>query len=222
MKNNRPPLLEDITGMVLAGGRGSRMSGADKGLVEWHGRPLALHALEQLRPQVGSLAINANRNLTTYRSWQVPVWPDADDRYPGPLAGLLAGLSHCTTEWLVTVPCDSPLFPADLVARLCVAASDAGASIAMAATRCLEGMEPQPVFLLAHRSLREPLAQAVRQDERRVRRWAEGQGCVMAVFADAAAFGNANTAEDLAALHAARPLPHGTPGSPGSPSSLRR
>ena len=219
MKKNRPPLLEDITGMVLAGGRGSRMQGADKGLVEWQGRPLALHALERLQPQVGSLAINANRNLPTYQAWQVPVWPDADDRYPGPLAGLLAGLTHCTTDWLVTVPCDSPLFPADLVARLCIAASDAGAPIAMAATEALEGTEAQPVFLLAHRSLREPLAQAIERDERRVRRWAQGQGCAMAVFTDTAAFGNANTAEDLAALHAGRAVPQDTP---GSPSSLRR
>ena len=198
----RPPSRQDITGLVLAGGKGSRMLGADKGLVEWQGRPLARHALERLGPQTGSVAVNANRNLHIYQGWQVPVWPDADDRYPGPLAGLLAGLAQCTTDWLVTVPCDSPLFPLDLVERLCAAAAGAGASLAMAATQGHRGIEAQPVFLLAHRSLHDPLAQALAQDERRVRRWAESQGCAMAVFTDTGAFANANTADDLAELPA--------------------
>jgi molybdopterin-guanine dinucleotide biosynthesis protein A len=219
VKQHPPPLQGNITGLVLAGGRGSRMLGADKGLVDWLGKPLACHALERLRPQVGAVAINANRNLPVYQGWDVPVWPDADERFPGPLAGLLAGLERCATDWLVTVPCDSPLFPADLVAVLCRAVADTGSPIAMAATERPGGIDPQPVFLLAHRSLRLPLAQAIGQDERRVRRWAESQGCVMAVFSDAGAFANANTAEDLAALNAGRPSLQGVP---ASPSILRR
>lgn len=194
----------DITGLVLAGGQGSRMQGADKGLVEWNGLPLARHALQRLQPQVASVAINANRNAAVYAAWQVPVWPDADNRFPGPLAGLLAGLRHCTTDWLVTVPCDSPLFPTDLVARLARAASETGRPVAMAATARAGGIDPQPVFLLVHRSLRDSLAQALEQDERRVRRWADSQGCAMVVFDDPAAFANANTPADLAALTAPR------------------
>ena len=109
---------EQITGLVLAGGRGSRMGGVDKGLQSYHGVPLALHALLRLAPQVGSAMINANRNLAAYESFGVPVWPDALPDFAGPLAGFLAGLEHCETPYLVTLPCDSPLFPEDLVARL--------------------------------------------------------------------------------------------------------
>jgi molybdopterin-guanine dinucleotide biosynthesis protein A len=189
-----------ITGLVLAGGQGSRMQGADKGLVEWQGQALALHALQRLRPQVGPLAISANRNLDVYASWNLPVWPDEDLRFTGPLAGLLAGLCRCETEWLATVPCDSPMFPPDLVSRLADSAARQKTLIAMAATRRHDGIDPQPVFLLVHHSLRDTLASAIAQDERRVRRWAQAQGCSMVVFDDAAAFANANTLEELAAL----------------------
>ena len=107
-----------ITGMVLAGGRGSRMGGVDKGLQGFRGMPLAMHALFRLQPQVGETMINANRNLSAYESMGVPVWPDALPDYPGPLAGFLAGLERCETPYLVVVPCDTPLFPEDLVERL--------------------------------------------------------------------------------------------------------
>ena len=102
---------QDITGLVLAGGRGSRMGGVDKGLQTHHGMPLAQHALLRLGTQVGELMINANRNLGAYESMGVPVWPDASADYPGPLAGLLAGLERCETPYLVSVPCDTPNFP---------------------------------------------------------------------------------------------------------------
>src|SRR5665213_1132642 len=108
----------DITGLVLAGGRGSRMGGVDKGLQEYHGMALAQHALNRLAPQVGRAMINANRNLDVYRSMGVPVWADESADYPGPLAGMLAGLAHCETPYLATVPCDTPDFPTDLVRKL--------------------------------------------------------------------------------------------------------
>ena len=95
---------EQITGMVLAGGRGSRMGGVDKGLQGFRGMPLAMHALFRLQPQVGETMINANRNLAAYESMGVPVWPDALPDYPGPLAGFLAGLERCETPYLVVVP----------------------------------------------------------------------------------------------------------------------
>ena len=100
-----------ITGLVLAGGRGSRMGGVDKGLQAYRGMPLAMHALLRLGPQVGEMMVNANRNLAAYESLGVPVWPDALPDYPGPLAGFLTGLERCTTPFLATVPCDSPHFP---------------------------------------------------------------------------------------------------------------
>src|ERR1700679_3295306 len=120
----------EITGLILAGGRGSRMGGIDKGL-QWHlGVPLARHALERLRPQVAALMLNANRNLAAYQAMGVPVWQDETPDFPGPLAGMLAGLEHCDTPYLVTVPCDSPNFPTDLVARLAQGLVDASAALA--------------------------------------------------------------------------------------------
>ena len=102
----------DITGVILAGGRGSRMGGVDKGLQNFNGMPMALHTLMRLAPQVGDVMINANRNLGAYEAFGVPVWPDVLADYPGPLAGFLTALERCETPWLVTVPCDTPLFPA--------------------------------------------------------------------------------------------------------------
>ena len=125
--------VEDITGLVLAGGRGIRMGGVDKGLQNHRGIPLALHALLRLQAQVGQTMLNANRNLGAYESFGVPVWPDTSADYPGPLAGVLAGLERCETPYLVTVPCDTPNFPDDLVARLAEALQAEDAEIAMAA-----------------------------------------------------------------------------------------
>src|SRR5512133_155091 len=125
----------DITALILAGGRGSRMGGVDKGLQNFMGLPLALHTLTRLQMSggVGEIMINANRNLAAYESFGVPVWPDVLADYAGPLAGFLTGLERCETRWLMTVPCDTPLFPPDLVERLLRAALAQDAEIAMAA-----------------------------------------------------------------------------------------
>src|SRR6185369_18047574 len=152
---------DDITGLVLAGGRGSRMGGVDKGLQNHRGMPLAMHALLRLQPQVGHAMINANRNLGAYESMGVPVWPDATSEYPGPLAGVLSGLERCETPYLVTVPCDTPNFPLDLVARLAAGLREADADIAMAATREPDGSQQvQPVFSLMKTTLLESLVRA--------------------------------------------------------------
>ena len=194
-----PP--EDITGLVLAGGRGSRMGGVDKGLQNHHGMPLALHALLRLGQQVGTTMVNANRNLAAYESMGAPVWPDALPDYPGPLAGFLAGLEHCETPWLVTVPCDTPDFPADLVARLAAAAQEQQADIAIAATREPDGsLQSQPVFCLMRASLLESLVRATAAGERKIDRWAKQHRCAEVVFDDADAFFNANTLAELRSL----------------------
>ena len=112
----------DITGLILAGGMGRRMGGADKGLLLLHGRPLAALSLERLRPQVGSLFISANRNLDIYAALGPEVLPYLLPDYPGPLAGIHAALSRIETPWLATCPCDSPYLPSDLVERLTAAA----------------------------------------------------------------------------------------------------
>src|SRR5262245_31021284 len=122
---------EVVSGLVLAGGRATRMGGGDQGLQLLEGEALVQHALRRLAPQVRPLMINANRNLETYAALGVPVWPDADADFAGPLAGFLAGLTHCETDWLATVPCDTPGFPLDLVERLRACVSDPGTAVAV-------------------------------------------------------------------------------------------
>ena len=188
---------DDITGLILAGGRGSRMGGVDKGLQIHRGRPLAAHALERLRPQVGRLMVNANRNLETYRAMGVPVWPDEVPDYPGPLAGMLAGLAHCETALMATVPCDTPNFPLDLVARLASGLERAEADIAVAYTRAGEDLFPQPVFCLMKTSLEEALAAFIAAGERKTGFFARGQRNTRVVFDDDAEFFNINTLTEL-------------------------
>ncbi len=191
---------EQITGLVLAGGRGSRMGGVDKGLQNHHGLPLALNALLRLAPQVGAAMINANRNLGAYESMGVPVWPDALPDYAGPLAGFLAGLEHCETPYLVTVPCDTPAFPEDLVARLAAELEAAEADIAMAATHEEGRLQVQPVFCLLKASLLESLVRFTQGGQRKIDRWTALHRCVEVRFDDARAFFNANTPDELRRL----------------------
>jgi molybdopterin-guanine dinucleotide biosynthesis protein A len=195
-----PITPEDITGLILCGGRGTRMGGVDKGLQNHQGQPLALHALLRLQLQVGQVMINANRNLAAYESMGVPVWPDALPDYPGPLAGLLAGLEHAETPYLVTVPCDTPGFPLDLVPRLAQALAQADADIAMVATREDGVLQLQPVFCLLKTTLIESLVAFLQRGERRITAWTAQHPCVQVDFDDEAAFFNANTLADLHSL----------------------
>jgi molybdopterin-guanine dinucleotide biosynthesis protein A len=193
---------ESVTGLVLAGGRGSRMGGVDKGLQTLEGKTLVEHALARLAPQVGALMINANRHFAVYAGFGVPVWPDANAEYAGPLAGFLAGLAHCETEWLVSVPCDSPRFPLDLVARLAAARGDALVTVSVTEEDGL--VQRQPVFCMMHRTLHDDLADYLAGGGRKIDRWLDRVGCAEVYFEDArAAFFNANTIDELRRLGAA-------------------
>jgi molybdopterin-guanine dinucleotide biosynthesis protein A len=189
-----------ITGLVLAGGRGSRMGGVDKGLQNFRGMPLAMHALLRLQAQVGETLLNANRNIAAYESMGVPVWPDAVPDYPGPLAGFLAGLERCETPFLVVVPCDSPLFPEDLVARLAEAFADESTEIAVAATREGDALQAQPVFCMMRAGLMESLVRFVHGGERKIDRWTAQHATRLVAFENAEAFANANTMDELQQL----------------------
>jgi molybdopterin-guanine dinucleotide biosynthesis protein A len=191
----------DITGLILAGGRASRMGGVDKGLQIYRGIPLAMHALLRLSPQVGHMMINANRNLAAYESMGVPVWPDALPDFAGPLAGFLAGLERCETQYLVSVPCDSPLFPEDLVTRLAQGLVEADADIAMAKTLEPDGEQVQPVFCLMKSTLMESLVRFTLDGGRKIDRWTAQHRCAEVLFDDAQAFVNANTLAELRQLH---------------------
>jgi molybdopterin-guanine dinucleotide biosynthesis protein A len=199
----------DITGVILAGGRGSRMGGADKGLQNFNGMPLALHTLMRLQPQVGEVMINANRNLGAYEAFGVPVWPDVLSDYPGPLGGFLTALERCETGWLVTVPCDTPLFPQDLVVRLAGAAQEQDAEIAMAAAREEDGQfRPQPVFCLMRVELMESLVAFTHSGGRKIDAWTAQHKTAVVAFDqpgdEARAFFNANTLAELHQLEQAK------------------
>ena len=189
-----------ITGLIVCGGRGTRMGGADKGLQSFLDMPLALHALMRLAPQVGEVMINANRNLAAYESFGVPVWPDPIADYQGPLAGWLAGIERCETPYMAVVPCDSPHFPGDLVQQLADALVREDADIAIAATHEDGRVQAQPVFCLLKTSLLESLLQYLNAGERKIDRWTARHRCVQVVFEDVQAFANANTLEELQRL----------------------
>jgi len=194
-----------ITGLILAGGLARRMQsgggGVDKGLISFRGEPMIAHVARRLQPQVRSLLINANRNQAAYRALGHPVVTDEIDGFAGPLAGLHAGLRAAETEWLVTVPCDSPFLPDDLVHRLHQAAVAGGADIAVART----GNQPHPVFALVRRSLLASLDEFLTAGGRKIDRWYAPLRNVEVDFPDESAFSNINTPEELAELQSAAP-----------------
>ena len=205
----------EITGLILAGGRGSRMGGVDKGLQNFNGMPLALHTLTRLQMGggVGPLMINANRNLSAYESFGASVWPDGLADYAGPLAGFLTGLERCETPFLVTVPCDTPLLPLDLVPRLAAALEAADADIAMASAPEVdqEGqvqMRSQPVFCLLRVDLLESLVKFTAEGGRKIDAWTALHKTVLVPFNlpddDPQAFCNANTLGELRLLETPR------------------
>jgi molybdopterin-guanine dinucleotide biosynthesis protein A len=205
----------EITGLILAGGRGSRMGGVDKGLQSFNGMPLALHTLTRLQMGggVGHLMINANRNLSAYESFGASVWPDVLADYAGPLAGFLTGLERCETPFLVTVPCDTPLLPLDLVPRLAAALEAEDADIAMAAAPEMgpDGqvqVRSQPVFCLLRVDLLESLVQFTAAGGRKIDAWTALHKTVLVPFNlpgdDPQAFCNANTLSELRQLETPR------------------
>jgi len=199
-----------VTGLILAGGRGSRMGGTDKGLQNFHGLPLALQTLMRLQLQsqpLQEVLINANRNLAAYKSLGVPVWPDSIDGFAGPLAGFLTGLERCETPLLLTVPCDTPLFPLDLLERLLAALKAQDANLAMAAAPEADGtVRPQPVFCLLKTELLESLVKFTQNGGRKIDAWTAQHRCAIVPFDlpgdSPQAFSNANTLAELQQLEA--------------------
>jgi molybdopterin-guanine dinucleotide biosynthesis protein A len=189
-----------VTGLVLAGGLGRRMGGVDKGLVELDGKPMVAHVLARLAPQVDSVLINANQNIDRYATFGPPVVPDRIEGFAGPLAGLHAGLSAASTPLLVTVPCDSPFLPLDLVERLRTALDAARAQLAVART----GDQAQPVFSMVRREVLEDLAQFLAGGGRKIDAWYARLNVVEVAFDDEAeAFANINTREELSGFQGA-------------------
>jgi molybdopterin-guanine dinucleotide biosynthesis protein A len=191
------PTAATITGLILAGGRGQRMGGVDKGLQPWRGAPLVDHALARLAPQVREVMISANRHAADYATRSARVLPDATLDYPGPLAGILAGLRAATTPWLAVVPCDCPLLPPDLVARLAPACTGAGGAVVQRDGDA--GPRLEPVCCLLSTALADDLATYLDAGGRKVEHWVARHAAPVRFDRpdDAAAFANVNTLADL-------------------------
>jgi len=188
----RPPL--PVTGIILAGGRGARMGGQDKGLLEFRGRPLIEHVIDILAPQVDELLVNANRNTDAYRRYGYRVIPDGIPDYPGPLAGMLAGLACAAHETVAFAPCDAPALPDDLVQRLLQGMQQAGSP----ASYAYDGTRGHPVCALLQRGLHPRLAAFLDGGQHKVWHWMQHVGAVAVDFSDRpAAFANLNTLTDL-------------------------
>ncbi|HEX7937074.1 MAG TPA: molybdenum cofactor guanylyltransferase MobA [Paraburkholderia sp.] len=203
MEHAREPTREQITGLLLAGGRGMRMGGADKGLQTLHGEPLAAHVLKRLAPQTGALLISANRHGDTYTALGAPfgaqVIADSLPDFPGPLAGLLAGLRASRSEFVLSAPCDTPWLPVDLAARLAQAIGTA--DIATTTTSDASGnVSLHPVFALLRTHLADDLAAFLNAGERKVRAWYARHKTVEVSFTDERAFYNVNSLQELADL----------------------
>ncbi len=208
-------IAQKVCAVVLAGGQGSRMGGVDKGLQSFKGQALALHAVQRLQQQTphppAHIAVNANRNGPLYAVWGLPVWPDATEDFSGPLAGFQSALRHCreaatSYEYLLTVPCDSPRFPLDLLERLVQGLQHNDAVISVAAAAELDStgqtmLRVQPVFCLLHTSLLASLETFMGDGGRKINAWIQQHRHTTVSFDhpsdDPLAFANANTLEQL-------------------------
>jgi molybdenum cofactor guanylyltransferase len=196
------PDSSNITGVILAGGKGRRMGGQDKGLLPLNGKPLIEYVVQALSQQVSSLLINANRNTERYARYGYPVIDDELSGYQGPLAGFAAALEAIETDYIVTLPCDAPVVPPDLVERLGAALVQKDADIAVAH----DGVRMQPVYALIPRLLRASLLEFLDTGERKIDRWYARHRVALADFSDAPdAFRNLNTPEQRASLEQSTP-----------------
>ena len=186
-----------VSGVILAGGRATRMGGVDKGLVPVNGKPMISWVIDVLRPQVAEIFVNANRNLDEYRALGFPVIDDGDREFRGPLAGIASGMRAASRKYVVFAPCDSPLVCADLVPRLHAALTSAGTRIAVAH----DGKRLQPVFALLERALLDDLMRYLDSGERKIDRWYSEHDYACVDFSDVAeSFANINAPEEKQAL----------------------
>ena len=195
---------EQITGLILAGGRAQRMGGIDKGLIPFNGKPLIESAITRLKSQVGPILINANRNVTKYASYGFPVIMDETPDFSGPLAGFAAGLKICTTPYLLTTPCDSPLLPSDLGIKLATEMIRDDFQLVYASSKEVDGkIWAQPVFCLMRTDLQESLNTFLQKGDLKIDRWFKELRSSTVVFDDVQVFANVNTPEELKRLEEA-------------------
>lgn len=189
--------MTNIAGLILAGGKGTRMGDVDKGLESFRGKPMISHAIERLAPQVDQIIINANRHIEDYKKFGHAVISDIQTNFAGPLAGLEVGMLNTPLPMLLTVPCDSPFLPVDLVERLYQALIHTNANVVYAQT----GNQPHPVFALYKTSVLSHLQNFLTTGQRKIRVWHESMKAISVNFDDQErAFSNINTLADLKEL----------------------
>lgn len=186
--------ISNITGLILAGGKARRLAEKDKGLIQLRNKRLIEHCIERLVPQTNGILINANRRQTDYQSLGYTVIADSLPDFAGPLAGLLSGLQNIKTEWMVSVPCDNPHIPANLVGKLVQVANENQCLLTVASC---DG-KLQPVYCLLHRSLQNSLTKYLADGQRKVQAWVLQQTPCVVEFPDCHEFENINTPEQLA------------------------
>lgn len=185
---------KNVTGLILAGGLARRMGGTDKGLVMLAGRPMISYIIDVLKPQVNSILINANRNISDYEEYGYPVISDDIADYQGPLAGMASGLKHCKTDFIATAPCDGPFLNKNYIEALLASAIKADSKISVG----FDGKRLQPVYSLIHKDLLDDLNEFLQSGERKIDRWYGQHQFAKADFsACTEMFTNINTPEDL-------------------------
>jgi molybdopterin-guanine dinucleotide biosynthesis protein A len=186
-----------ISAIILSGGRATRMNNVDKGLVRLQNKPLVAHVIERLTPQATEILINANREITKYQAFGLPILKDENEDFIGPLAGFLLGLKHAKYEHVLTAPCDSPLLPLDLTERLLTGMTKAHADISVASSN----ENAHPVFCLMKKSVLPSLIEFLEAGERKVSAWQKSQSYIEVDFSDNPdGFINLNTFDDLKTL----------------------
>ncbi|MFW2373961.1 MAG: molybdenum cofactor guanylyltransferase MobA [Gammaproteobacteria bacterium] len=180
--------------VILAGGRGTRMSGLDKGLIEWQGKPLIEHILSQLECGSSDIMINANRNIPNYRNYGHTIISDTLDDYQGPLAGILSAMLQCKHDYLLCLPCDSPSPPQKLAQRLMQCIDNEHKNTAI----CHDGTRLQPLFAMIHCDEQQRLIEFLSSGKRRVHDFFQQLDPAICDFSDQPDhFYNFNTADDM-------------------------
>ena len=183
-------MQNEISCIILAGGKASRMEGKDKGIQPYKTKPLVLHVIDRLSPQVDDIVISANRNFDEYHSYGYPVCADNSTNYDGPLAGIVSAIPACKHEWILVVPCDMPDLPDNLVDQMYGHISEAPL------IKVISNNRDQLVFLL-HRTLKDSIDSFLHSGQHTVMKWASSQAHYTLNIDDDFAFNNINTFDQL-------------------------
>jgi molybdenum cofactor guanylyltransferase len=187
---SKPKNSKLYSGIILAGGKGKRVGGEDKGLLEYKNKPLIEHVIDAVRPQVDDIVISANRNIERYKYYSKKVISDDSEHYPGPLAGIAAALPHCSHEWILVVPCDTPFLPCDIIDKLLFNRADNTLYIAESKNKL------QPVMLM-HQTLHDSIDRSLREGQLRLMFWVSSHQPEIIIFQDEKAFKNFNNTDDF-------------------------